>query len=166
MCLFPQNVDLTSPWSSEENLPAHMLGVSRAQRVLQEQEPALGSSCSQVPLPPSEGMFEVTASRLGPLSSSPPNRARGNLNLLKDWFLGCYCSETSAFSEAFFACTTARWVNYFIFLFCRKAFLVTLPSARFEIGESFRFQASPFGDFVSDRRAGSHMWLAVTSQVF
>lgn len=62
----------------------------------QEDEPGLWSlgiaASSQVPLPPSEGMFAIRASRMEPLSSSPPSRARGNLILLKDWLLGHYCS--------------------------------------------------------------------------
>lgn len=76
--------------------------------------------------------FQAGASEL----LSCPTRARESLNLLKDWLLGHYCSiqvillgRTSAFSEAgtaLFVCTTARLVNYFIFSFCKQAFLVTL----------------------------------------
>lgn len=112
---------------------------------------SLGSSSSQVPLPLSEGTFGIGAARLEPPSFSP----RGSMNLLKDWLLGHYCSIqvilrgcTSASSEAgtaLFACTTARLVNYFIFSFCKQAFLVTLASVRFEIGELFILQTSPFG---------------------
>lgn len=142
MCPFPpdcpSHVSLESSWRKPPSSPpAH---VNRAQRGCRRMnqpwlgarapllvcQHCLGGSSSQVP--PSGGLCAIRASRLQPLSSSPPSRARGNLNLLRDWLLGHYCSTQVillAFSEAhvaFFACTTARWVNYFIFSFHKQAF--------------------------------------------
>lgn len=146
MCPFPpectSHVSLEFSWRKPSSL--HPACLNRAQRGFQEDEPALGlelghHSCDSTAWEAAPHRYhfhpqrECLQSELEPLSSSPPTRARGNQNLLKDWLFGRYCStqvillgcRTSAFSEAhiaFFACTTARWLNYFIFSFHKQAF--------------------------------------------